>query len=88
MLIYEDSQGSITLATNPLIILVLSTSFRYHPVRDAVSNGDVKIEYKSTGEMIADREQLLASSPKDIYEVLRMQRETFVELCQVDIPIL
>ena len=54
-IIYEDNRGAISLAKNPgnhgktkHIML------RYHAVRDAVERREVKIEYRHTGEMIAD----------------------------------
>ena len=55
-IIYADNQGAIKLAENPIFqrrskhILI-----RYHYTRDRVQKGKIKLEYKSTQEIIADR---------------------------------
>ena len=55
LLVYEDNQGSIRLATNPTNhARTKHIMVRYHAIRDAVANGDVQIEYKPTGDMVAD----------------------------------
>ena len=53
--LYEDNQGAIKLSGNPTNhSKAKHIKVRYHAIRDAVSCGEVRIEYKSTREMIAD----------------------------------
>ena len=76
LLIYEDNQGSIKLATNPRDhARTKHIMVRYHALRDAVARGDVQIEYKPTGEMVADglTKPLTPESMKKFLDGLRMR---------------
>lgn len=54
-LIYEDNQGSIKLASNPAAhTKTKHIQIRYHAIRDAIATGEVSVEYRDTGNMIAD----------------------------------
>ena len=54
-LIYEDNQGAIAMAANPVHFKTTKhIHYKYHFIRDCVSFGDVHIEYITTHEMIAD----------------------------------
>ena len=54
-IIFADNQEAIRLAKNPIFqrrskhILV-----RYHYTRDLIQQGEIKLEYKNTKDMIAD----------------------------------
>ena len=53
--IYADNQGAIKLAENPIFQRRSKhISIRYHYTRDLIQKGEIKLEYKSTQDMIAD----------------------------------
>ena len=53
--IYEDNQGSITLAKNPQFYKrTKHIDIRYHFVREKIEDGEVILEYISTTNMLAD----------------------------------
>ena len=55
-IIYADNQGAIKLAENPIFQRRSKhISIRYHYTRDLIQQGEIKLEYKGTQEMIADR---------------------------------
>ena len=54
-IIYADNQGAIKLAENPIFQRRSKhISIRYHYTRDLIQQGEIKLEYKGTQEMIAD----------------------------------
>ena len=54
-IIYADNQGAIKLAENPVFQRRSKhISIRYHYTRDLIQQGEIKLEYKRTQEMIAD----------------------------------
>ena len=54
-LIYEDNQGAISMAKNPVIYKrTKHVQIRYHFVREAVEQGTIALEYCRTTEMLAD----------------------------------
>ena len=53
--IYEDNQGAIKIANNPVNHpRTKHIAVRYHAIWDHVSNGEVRLEYLRTDEMVAD----------------------------------
>ena len=53
--IYEDNQGAIKIADNPINHpKTKHIAVRYHAIRDHMANGEVRLEHLPTGEMIAD----------------------------------
>jgi hypothetical protein len=53
--VYEDNQGCIALAENPVFQKRSKhIDIRYHFVRERVEMGDIKVEYVSTEEQLAD----------------------------------
>jgi len=53
--IYEDNQGAIALANNPEYhARTKHIDIQYHFVRECVENGDIKLEYCPTADMVAD----------------------------------
>jgi len=53
--IYEDNQGTITLAKNPVHRQRCKhIDIKYHFVRSTVANGEVSLEYCPTDQMVAD----------------------------------
>jgi len=55
IIVYQDNKSTILLASNPTQhSRTKHINTKYHFVRDQVSNGEVKIQYLSTEEMIAD----------------------------------
>ena len=53
--IYEDNQGTITLAKNPVYRQRSKhIDVKYHFVRSTVNNGEVSLEYCPTDQMVAD----------------------------------
>ena len=54
ILLYEDNQGAIAMAQNPVMHKTAKhIAIRQHFIREKVQNGDVLLEYISTGRMIA-----------------------------------
>ena len=54
-LIYEDNQGAISMAKNPVFHKrTKHVQIRYHFVREAVEQGTITLEYCRTDEMLAD----------------------------------
>lgn len=54
-LLYGDNLSAQHLAKNPVHhARTKHIDIRYHFVRDVVDRGDIKLEYVSTNEMIAD----------------------------------
>ena len=52
-LIYEDNQGAISMAKNPVFHKrTKHVQIRYHFVREAVEQGTITLEYCRTGEML------------------------------------
>ncbi len=55
ILIYEDNQGTIALANNPVNLQrAKHIDIRYHFIRDEVNKGSVELKYCSTQDMVAD----------------------------------
>ena len=68
--IYEDNQGTIKLAENPLISKRSKhIAVRYHYIREKLEEGMISLVYCSTKEMIADA--LTKPLPKTMFEILR-----------------
>ena len=62
--IYEDNQGAIALANNPEYhARTKHIDIQYHFVRECVENGDIKLEYCPTADMVADA--LTKALPKE-----------------------
>ena len=54
-LIYEDNQGAISMAKNPVFHKrTKHVQIRYHFMREAVEQGTITLEYCRTDEMLAD----------------------------------
>lgn len=54
-LIYEDNQGAIKLADNPVDHpKTKHIAVRFHAIRDHIDAGEIKLEYLPTNQMIAD----------------------------------
>ena len=55
ILIYEDNQGAIALARNPVNHKrPKHIDIRYHFIREVVNCGKITLKYCRTGDMIAD----------------------------------
>ena len=68
--IFADNQGSIALAKNPEFhSRTKHISIQQHFVREKVEEGQVRMEYLSTGDMIADL--LTKALPRDKVERFR-----------------
>uniref|UniRef100_H3HAK5 Reverse transcriptase Ty1/copia-type domain-containing protein n=1 Tax=Phytophthora ramorum TaxID=164328 RepID=H3HAK5_PHYRM len=68
--IYEDNQGSITLAKNPQFHKrTKHIDIRYHFVREKVEDGQVVLQYVSTTNMLAD--MMTKAIPATQFSVLR-----------------
>ena len=53
--IYEDNQGCIALAKNPVYqARTKHIDTKYHFVREAIQNGEVRMDYCPTKTMLAD----------------------------------
>ncbi|BCR87868.1 uncharacterized protein ACHE_40432S [Aspergillus chevalieri] len=53
--IYEDNQGAIKIADNPINHpKTKHIAVRYHAIRDHIGNGEICLEHLSTDKMIAD----------------------------------
>jgi hypothetical protein len=53
--IYADNQGAIKLANNPVFQKrTKHIAIRYHYTRDLIQQGQIKLEFKPTAEMMAD----------------------------------
>ena len=53
--IYEDNQGVIKLADNPVNHpKTKHIAVRYHAIREHIANGEIRLEYLPTDQMIAD----------------------------------
>ena len=54
-LIYEDNQGAISMAKNPVFHKrTKHVQIRYHFMREAVEQGTITLEYCHTDDMLAD----------------------------------
>lgn len=54
-IIYADNQGAIKLAENPVFQKRSKhIAIKYHYTRDLIKQGEIKLEYRPTKEMIAD----------------------------------
>ena len=53
--IYEDNQGAIKLADNPVNHLKMKhIAVHYHAIREHIANGEIRLEYLSTDRMVTD----------------------------------
>lgn len=53
--IYEDNQGAIKIADNPVNHpRTKHIAVRYHAIQDHVSNGEIRLEYLRSDKMVAD----------------------------------
>ena len=53
--LHEDSQACIKIATNPCLAeRTKHFDIKYHWLREKVKNGDVKLQYISTHDQLAD----------------------------------
>ena len=69
-LIYEDNQGAIFMAKNPVFHKrTKHVQIRYHFVREAVERGIIALEYCRTNEMLAD--SCTKALARDQFEKLR-----------------
>ena len=69
-LIYEDNQGAISMAKNPVFHKrTKHVQIRYHFVREAVVQGTITLEYCRTDEMLAD--SFTKALARDQFEKLR-----------------
>ena len=69
-LIYEDNQGAISMAKNPVFHKrTKHVQIRYHFVREAVEQGTIILEYCRTDDMLADR--FTKALARDQFEKLR-----------------
>ena len=69
-LIYEDNQGAISMAKNPVFHKrTKHVQIRYHFVREAVEQGTITLEYCRTYEMLAD--SFTKALARDQFEKLR-----------------
>ena len=70
-LIYEDNQGAISMAKNPVFHKrTKHIQIRYHFVREAVEEGVIALEYCCTSEMLAD--SFTKALPREQIERLRI----------------
>ena len=70
-LIYEDNQGAISMAKNPVFHKrTKHIQIRYHFVREAVEDEVITLEYCRTSEMLAD--SFTKSLPREQFERLRI----------------
>ncbi len=70
--LYEDNQGAICLAKNPVAHRrTKHIDIRHHFVREQVATGSIKIEYVSTKEQVAD--VLTKPLPRDAFEQMRVK---------------
>ena len=81
--IYEDNQGSIAMAKNPVShARTKHIDIRFHYIREAVSNGIVTIFYCGTKDMLAD----ILTKPlvRDRFQTLRqlIGMEPLKDMCQ------
>jgi hypothetical protein len=68
--IYEDNQGCIALARNPVLHKrTKHIEIRYHFIRERIESGQVKLEYIPTQKQLADI--LTKALPKPQFEALR-----------------
>ena len=68
--ILEDNQGCIALAKNPTShARTKHIDIRHHFIRETLENGQIKLEYCPTTDMVADI--LTKAIPKDQFEKLR-----------------
>lgn len=73
-MIYEDNQGTIALAKNPVSRQRCKhIDIKYHFVRSTVNNGDVFLEYCPTDQMVAD----LMTKPATKVKLLAFSRFLF-----------
>ena len=69
-IIHSDSAGSIALSNNPVShSRAKHIDIRYHFIRDQIDRGNIKLEYVSTKDMIADI--LTKALPRDAFEKCR-----------------
>ena len=69
-LIYEDNQGAISMAKNPVFHKCTKhVQIRYHFVREAVEQGTINLEYCHMNEMLAD--SFAKALARDQFEKLR-----------------
>ena len=55
VLIYEDNQGCIALAKNPVFhARTKYIDIKFHFLREKIEEGVIQLEYKPTDEMLAD----------------------------------
>ena len=70
-LIYEDNQGAISMAKNPVFHKrTKHIQIRYYFVREAVEEGIIALEYCRTSEMLAD--SFTKALPREQFERLRI----------------
>ena len=70
-LIYEDNQGAISMAKNPVFHKrTKHIQIRYHFVREAVEDEVITLEYCRTSEMLAD--SFTKPLPREQFERLRI----------------
>ena len=69
-LIYEDNQGAISMAKNPVFHKrTKHVQIRYHFVREAVEQGTITLEYCRTNKMLAD--SFIKALAREQFEKLR-----------------
>ena len=69
-LIYEDNQGAISMAKNPVFHKrTKHVQIHYHFVREAVEQGTIILEYCRTDDMLAD--SFTKALARDQFEKLR-----------------
>ena len=54
-IIYEDNQGTIKLADNPVNYLKTKhIAIHYHTIQEHIANGEIQLKYIPTDQMVAD----------------------------------
>jgi hypothetical protein len=81
-MIYQDNQGTIALAKNPIFhSRSKHIDIKFHFTRDKIQDGVIQVEYKSTQEMVADALTKSVNKVKlqEFIKSVNMQDETRAE---------
>jgi len=82
-MIYQDNQGTIALAKNPIFhSRSKHIDIKFHFTRDKIQDGTIQVEYKSTQEMVADALTKSVNKVKlqEFIKLVNMQDETRAEI--------
>ena len=83
-MIYQDNQGTITLAKNPIFhSRSKHINIKFHFTREKNQDGIIQVQYKSTQEMVADAITKSVDKVKlhDFIKMVNIQDETRSEKC-------